>query len=443
MKLSALPYLKGLNLHHMTTRPIHFFSSLGSLCVDLSILHDWRFHYSFEILKQGFPSSLLLLCFQFCYFIILFCLQVNRKLATEVLQVTFLGNSGFRFPLAHFATRPILPHELHIIIWEIVSKLQDWGFHVDGILQDGGKNNRSFMLVHFQGNPRMEQFVSVNITNYSKIVQSQDFSHCMKKLRNSILASGLEGKRKLMYNGEPIIWRQWTDAVHWDRNINSRLIHFRVTQEHLYPNSSQKMRNHLAEEMLNNEMLYLMKCYRDYLNNSTVLEPAITLLEKTSSLIEIFRDTRPITSPSDERLQNIKKIAKWFSDWEEQINYKEELSLSEKRNCLPTQECLDDLQALLIGFYKICEHRLEAFPGWGVVPSRYNTDIIENHFCQIRGIYNGNNCNPTLAAYSNLVNTVALGQTAKSKGRKSNCGIPSIDPYQFYLPKNSKRVKTE
>ena len=230
-----------------------------------------------------------------------------------------------------------------------------------------------------------------------------------------------------MYNGEPIIWRQWTDAVHSDRNNNSRLIHFRITQEQLYPNSSQKMRNHLAEEMLNHEMLYLMKCYRDYLN----------------SLIEIFRDTRPITSLSDEMLQNIKKIAKWFSDWEEQINYKEELSLSEKRNCLPTQECLDDLQALLIGFYKICEHRLEAFPGWGVVPSRYNTDIIENHFCRIRGIYNGNNCNPTLAAYSNLVNTVALGQTVKSKGRKSNCGIPSIDPYQFYLPKNSKRVKTD
>ena len=53
---------------------------------------------------------------------------VNQSLATVVLQLTFLGNTRFRFPIAYFPTCGIKGPKLYILIWEAVSKIQSWGF---------------------------------------------------------------------------------------------------------------------------------------------------------------------------------------------------------------------------------------------------------------------------------------------------------------------------
>jgi hypothetical protein len=49
-----------------------------------------------------------------------------------------------------------------------------------------------------------------------------------------------------------IVWKQWKMAVEWDRNTNGRRIHHKVTESHLHPNIAEKMKNELAETMLNN-----------------------------------------------------------------------------------------------------------------------------------------------------------------------------------------------
>jgi hypothetical protein len=202
------------------------------------------------------------------------------------------------------------------------------------------------------------------------------------------------------------------------------------------------MRNQLAEDVLNNEMLYLMRCYQASLKSGAILNSAIKLLEQTSTLIDIFRDKRPITSMADARLSKLKQVGNFFKRWEEQVKIAN-ISQAEKRNRLPTSECLEDMQALVLGFLQICKIHLERHPGWGITPSRFNSDIIENHFCQVRGIHNGNSTNPTLKSYSDTVNSVILGQTLKSRGRKSNAGIQAIQPYNFYLPRPAKRAKKD
>jgi hypothetical protein len=53
-------------------------------------------------------------------------------------------------------------------------------------------------------------------------------------------------------------------------------------------------------------------------------------------------------------------------------------------------------------------------------PGYINSDIIENNFCQLRGIYNGLNTNPTLAQIGPSQTAVCLGQTTLSS--KCNSG---------------------
>ncbi|KAK3085261.1 hypothetical protein FSP39_000805 [Pinctada imbricata] len=54
--------------------------------------------------------------------------EVKPELANEVLQVSFVGFTGFRFPICHFPTAGVKASDLHIIIWNCISKLWDYGF---------------------------------------------------------------------------------------------------------------------------------------------------------------------------------------------------------------------------------------------------------------------------------------------------------------------------
>lgn len=56
-----------------------------------------------------------------------------------------------------------------------------------------------------------------------------------------------------------ILWRHWKDAMEWDDQKHLLKIYHKLTYNHIEPNSSELMRNHLAVDVLNSEMLHLMK----------------------------------------------------------------------------------------------------------------------------------------------------------------------------------------
>lgn len=72
-----------------------------------------------------------------------------------------------------------------------------------------------------------------------------------------------------------------------------------------------------------------------------------------------------------------------------------------------------------MGFEELCLYKLKTSNA-SIIPSRVNSDIVENMFCQQRTLHNGPNTNPTYLGYCNTVNSVILGQTSIS--RKSNVG---------------------
>ena len=83
-----------------------------------------------------------------------------------------------------------------------------------------------------------------------------------------------------------------------------------------------------------------------------------------------------------------------------------------------TIELRDDLHSSIQGFLSLCE--LTVGKGKRINPCFTNSDLIENHFCQQRGIRNGLNTNPTLAQIGPSQTAICLSQTAVSS--KSNSG---------------------
>ncbi|XP_070562107.1 uncharacterized protein [Ptychodera flava] len=113
------------------------------------------------------------------------------QLATHVLQLVYLAGNGFRFPIAHYPTKEATALQLTNIFWKAVSVLSSWGFQVQYACMDGSSSNRSFIKMHFDGNPRHEAFMMPNLFNpLQKVIFIMDPSHPIKVLyKSSSLAS--------------------------------------------------------------------------------------------------------------------------------------------------------------------------------------------------------------------------------------------------------------
>ena len=207
-------------------------------------------------------------------------------------------------------------------------------------------------------------------------------------------------------------------------------IHHKLSQDHIFLTNESKMRNHLAEDVLDKEMLHLMQVYKANLGESgSSLDSTIELLRNTSIVIRNFRDPRPITDAGDERLSELHDVMEWFVKWENQI--KNDTSIKNKEKHLISHQTREDIVSSLLGFEELCKHKLKKSHG-SIIPSRVNSDVIENLFCQQRTLHNGANSNPTYLGYCRTVNSVILGEASVS--RKSNTGGDGAVIFQVNKP---------
>ena len=314
--------------------------------------------------------------------------------------------------MAYFATDPATTHQLYLHVWEIVEQVESRGFTVDYVMMDGGSANRSLTSLILGENARAQKFTTSNVYDFSRSISLvQDIKHCFKKIRNGIESSKQENSttkkgRYLLLQGQPIVWEHFEGA--FDFNTQSGLrIHRHLTKEHISLTPGNKMRNNLATHVLDKDMLYLMRAYQSSLQLPEQLSSTIKLLQNTSVLVDFFLDLiRPVRH-QDPRLMEVEKALAFFNEWE--------ASVEEPRNLL-SKECRDDLNCAVTGFISLCDRVLAS--GDLIKPGYFNSDIIENFFCQQRGIRHGCNTNPTVLQYGPAVNAICLGQTTVS--RKSN-----------------------
>ena len=241
--------------------------------------------------------------------------NTDRVLGTHVLQMVFLGITGFRFPFAHFISEGIQAPELYPLFWEAVDKLQTFGFSVIYTCMDGAQCNRSFMKYNIVDSTFMTQ----NPCNLDNMIFMMDISHVVKKIRNNLLKSGVNKSCTRLItlpSKKTVQWQMFVDCFQWDRS-NALQLHRKLTNEHLFPSTQSKMRNHLAEEVLNSDMLHVMQQYKLYLGQrGDELDGAIELIQKTSHLIEVFKGFKPVKSVTDDRLVQLHDINEWFKAWE-------------------------------------------------------------------------------------------------------------------------------
>ena len=323
------------------------------------------------------------------------------QIATTVLQFVFLAFNGFRFPFSYVLCSGISTGELTSLLWDIINTLKYLGFKIHYICMDGASINRSLVnQITLPGTAK-----APNITTLcSSISCIMDFSHVVKKIRNNIYSSGTQSfhNRQLQHPLGSIYCQFFTDAYNWDKQNHYLPIHRKLTSDHFHLTTNLKMRNHLAEEVLNKDMLYLFKQYQNSLPQPFALNGVIALPEKTSLFIDIFRSPQPIDSIHDSRLQQLDDILSFFNSWADYS--KEEMQqnfTTRKDNKKPIQiflttETHTDLRYCISGFQGLCMEVVDSFT---IIPKLINSDICENIFCQMRATYNGANSNPDASQY--------------------------------------------
>ena len=127
------------------------------------------------------------------------------------------------------------------------------------------------------------------------------------------------------------------------------------------------MRNKLAFETLNQDMLNLMTMYQESLPEPAQKEltAALNLLQHTSFLVSFFIDSRPVKDLTDERLRRLTSAYDWFKSWEKQVAKSD--SISKRYNNLMTMETREDLDFMYHGFMsltKLCVSKI----GQSIVP---------------------------------------------------------------------------
>ncbi|MES9883829.1 MAG: hypothetical protein ABW185_23505 [Sedimenticola sp.] len=340
----------------------------------------------------------------------------KKKLGTHILQIVFLGLTGFRFPIAHFVTTQIQGYELYTIFWEAVDQTERYGFKVLYTSMDGAQCNRTFMHIHIDSALVNRYSVQSPCSNRC-LVFMMDFSHVAKKIRNNVLKSGIHKactRLLTLTSGYTVQWQMFVDAFEWDRQ-NCLSLHRKLSHEHLHPNNQEKMRNHLAEEVLNSEMLNLMIVYRDSLGDKgEILDGAIEFLRNTSLLIAFFRDMRPVRVLDDQRLKDLTQVCHFFHSWKQSADKSTDKN---KYKAIMSLQCHEDIQACGVGFRELCELILPT-SNISIVPGLINSDPVENHFNQQRSTFHGANTNPNVLQYSKAQNSVIISQTPVS--RKAN-----------------------
>ena len=244
------------------------------------------------------------------------------EVATHYFQYIFVGFNGFRWPVAYYGSNNVNGHGIYLTFWQLVDALSSYGFKVHTALMDSSSNNRQFCCTVVKPeSAHILKYVALNPYDHTTNVSiAQDCKHVIKKIRNSVMSSRpyKKVKRQLMLNGQYIFWDHF-EQVYAFNCLNSLRIYRKLTKEHIEVTASDKMRNHLAINVLNADMLNLMRLYQKSLPDQSVLNATIELLEHTSVFIDIFcQGQTKIHSMNDPHIGKLLSVLHFLQKWEDE-----------------------------------------------------------------------------------------------------------------------------
>ena len=125
-------------------------------------------------------------------------------------------------------------------------------------------------------------------------------------------------------------------------------------------------------------------------------------------MITLFMDRQQLCSAADPRIRRLEQAADYFSQFQD-------APATLSFNSATTYHIHCTLNGLL---ELITNSKKQGLP---LVPSLLNSDVIENHFCMVRALFNGGSDHPSYFIYKNLQNAVILTQpVALPSNRNAN-----------------------
>ena len=178
-------------------------------------------------------------------------------------------------------------------------------------------------------------------------------------------------------------------------------------------------------------IFYFLQDYQKSLDaeESAKLHESINFLEFTSSIVSFFHSSLPVKDVNDERLMIPRKCIAYLDSWHEDA-LQAPATPAEQNKMMLSDKTRFDLYSMLVGIEQICKYSFQEFPSSTLLLWRFNTNLVENIFCQQRG-YHGQNDNPRYDQYQTGMNSILMGQ--KSATSKSNTG--KVESLPFYRPK--------
>ena len=123
----------------------------------------------------------------------------------------------------------------------------------------------------------------------------------------------------------------------------------RLSKEHIKVSDAGKMRNHLAICVLNWDMVDLMKAYQATLEDVSILNATLALLQQTSVHVEIFSNNNAhLTSVYDPCIQKLLQVLDFSHIWENEFNLPKE-----KARHLISRQTREDIDSSIYGFIEI------------------------------------------------------------------------------------------
>ena len=187
------------------------------------------------------------------------------EVASHYFQYIYVGVNGFCWPVAYCSSNSVNGHSIYLTFWPLVDVLSTYGFKIHSALMDSSSNNHQFSHIIIKPeNARILKYIAENPFDTSNPISIvQDCKHVLKKIQNSILSSHNcpNAKRHLKLKGFDIVWDHFEQAYKFNCQ-NALRIYRHLTKEHIEVTATGKMRNHLAINVLNADMLNFMWLYQ-------------------------------------------------------------------------------------------------------------------------------------------------------------------------------------
>ncbi|XP_077999383.1 uncharacterized protein LOC144452207 [Glandiceps talaboti] len=337
------------------------------------------------------------------------------------------------YPLAHFPTNSINSDFLFKLVWEAVEVLELAGFKVLASTSDGASPNRRFYALHGNVNNDVT-YKTMNIfaEDGRDIYFFSDVPHLIKTTRNCWANSGSHSKKRLLWNGEHIVWKTVEELYKADLERGGLFLCHKLKYEHIYLTSFARMKVKYATQVLSTTVANAIELYGRN-GNREQLAPTVEFVRmfdkffdclNVRSFREGHRKRKPnlmaYESVDDPRLQWLTDdFLGYLTQWSARVDARPNLSKSEKQKMKLSHQTVVGLTMTVKSFVEVTSYLL-GVPGiTSVLSEKFNQDPLESYFGNHRQMKGGNEA-PTVQQFNQNSNSLRMKSSSLLRIKGAN-----------------------